>query len=159
MKQLWQFINMPIIVAIISIAVVIGTLRFGLANLFRPFDSDSKRRDQIEALGRLQLISFAEVDVPTNSLQKFVGEFRNNSQFIIENVEATICFYDKTGKLIDLFSHRLSGTGPIPPDGSAKFYTERGSDRDSFGIPESIKGEGVKTTISFVDLEVTKPSK
>lgn len=154
MKKLWEFLNKPLIVAILSIALVLGLLRFGVSGLLSMFDENQKQRDQVEALGHLQVVSFAETETPTNAPQKYVGIVRNNSQFIVHNVEAAICAYDAQGKLIDVISRKLSGIGSIPPEQQREFYVERIGDYE--GRTAYTKLEAAKTTIAFVAAEVTK---
>ena len=99
MKNLWRLLNTPIVVALLSIAVVGALLNLKLFSLVSRFDEAQKRRSEIEALGRLQIMSFAEVESPTNAPQRYVGKLRNNSSFIVDDIEAAICTYDEAGNL------------------------------------------------------------
>ena len=158
-KAIWQFLNSPVVVAFLTVLFVVVLFKVGTARLFSPFNTKDTQRDKIEALGRQALISFAEVDVPTNTPQKFVGELRNHSRFIVHNIQGTVCFFGADGELVDVISQRLDGIGSVPPGGSRKFYLVREGYRDSFEVPELVKGDGVRSTITFVDLEATEPPK
>ena len=116
-----------------------------------------KQHRKIEALGRQELISFSEVAVPTNTPQKFVGELLTHSRFIVDRIQGTVCFFDKDGKLLDVISTTLEGVGSVPPGESRKFYLERVGRRDYAETPEQVKEYGVRTSISFVDLDATEP--
>jgi hypothetical protein len=157
-KTIWQFLNSPVIVALLTVLFVVVVFKIGTARLFSPFNADDAQGNKIEALGRQELIFFSGVTVATNAPQKFVGEFRNHSRFIVQNIQGTVCFFDVDGKLIDVISKRLDGVGSVPPGESRKFYLERAGYRaDLFEVPEVVTREGVRTTITFVDLEATKP--
>jgi hypothetical protein len=94
------------------------------------FDQDQKRRNEIEALGRLQLVSFSEVQTATNAPQKYVGTIRNNSSFIVHDVLAAVCSYDSEGKLSDVLSRKLEGIGSVAPEHKREFYLDRVYDWD-----------------------------
>lgn len=156
-KMTWQFLNSPVVVAFLTVLLVVVLFKIGTTRLFSPFDTHGMQRNKVEALGRLELLSFSEVQVPANSPQKFVGEIRNHSRFIVSSIQGTVCFFDATGDLVDVISQQLNGIGAVPPGESRKFYLERKGYRDSFEIPELAKGKGVRTTIAFVYLETTEP--
>lgn len=157
MSKLWQFVNSPIIVTVIAVVAVFGLMGFGIIRMVSKFGDDPKQRNQIEALGRLQLISFAESDVSTNAPQKYIGKIRNNSSFIVHDVEAAICVYDAENKLTDVISRKLCGIGSIGPEQEREFYVERIYDWD--GRADHLKIQGTRTTIAFVAAEVTKTEK
>ena len=155
MKRLWQFLNAPLIVAFISIGLVLGLMALNLHRIFNLFDQSETQRNQIEALGRLQLISFAEAETATNAPQKYVGTIRNNSAFIVRDVKAAVCAYDAQGNLMDVLARDLSAIGSIPPGQQREFYIERINDWGDERTP-SAKLSADKTTITFVDTRVTK---
>jgi|APTNR8051073442_1049403.scaffolds.fasta_scaffold76318_1 hypothetical protein len=158
MKKAWTFLNSPLIVAFIAVGLLAGLVRLGLADLFSAFDTENSHQNEVTALGRLELISFKEAQVAPNATQKFVGEFKNHSAFIVHNVQGTVCFYDGNGALVDVLSGILSGVGKVPPNESAKFYIEGDANMDGFVEAPTVKRkEGMHSTITFVDLEVTEP--
>jgi hypothetical protein len=156
MKKAWKLLNSPIIVAFLSIAVVSGMLRLGFMDLFSVFDQDDERRKEADALGRLELVSFSEVQAAPGESQKFVGEFKNHSPFIVQDIQGTICFYNGNGKLIDVLSGPLTGVGKVPPNGSGTFSLSRDFEPidDSGPSSQPVRGDGVRTTFTFVDLVV-----
>jgi len=112
-NTIWQFLNSPVIVALLTVLFVVAMFNIGTARLFSPFRADDVQRNKIEALGRQELILVSGVNVPTNAPQKFVGEFRNHSRFIVQSIQGTVCFFDVDGKLIDVISKRLDGVGSV----------------------------------------------
>lgn len=158
MKQAWKLLNSPIIVAFLSIAVVWGMIGFGMMSFFSVFDQDEEERMEANALGRLELVSFSEVETAPGEPQKFVGEFKNHSPFIVHRIEGTICFYNEDGKLIDVLWGPLTGVGKVFPDGSGKFSLSRSFEPIDDSGPSSrpVRGEGIRTTFAFVDLGVIK---
>jgi hypothetical protein len=158
MKRLWQILNMPLVVAFLSIVAVFGLLYLNLFRIFSIFDQDHKRRNEIEALGRLQIVSFAEVESPTNAPQKYVGRLRNNSSFIVDEVEAAICAYDTDGKLKDVLSRKLTGIGKVAPDQERDFFVDRTYEWDG-RAGEYFRVQAAKTTVSIVAANVTEAMK
>ena len=155
MKRLWHILNSPLIVATISIALVLGLTRFGIQSLFTGLRGDEQRQDQVEALGRLELLSFSTAKTPSNVPQKYVGRIRNHSQFILHNIRGTICFYDQEGELIDVISQELSGVGHVPPNATREFYIQRQTHGDG-ALDEQADLNTLKMKITFVDLDVTE---
>ena len=155
MNKLWKFVNQPLVVAILSIVIVFVFLFANVFRIFSLFDEDPRRRNEIEALGRLQLVSFAESQTPTNAPQKYVGTLRNNSSFIVHDIEAAICTYDADGELKDVISRKLEGIGALPPDQERKFYVDRTYDWDSRSS-HYLRIEADETTISFVATGTTE---
>ncbi len=158
-KAIWQFLNSPLVVAFLTVLLIVVLFKIGTARIFSPFNPRDTQRSKVEALGRLELISFSEVEVPAETPQKFIGEFRNHSRFIVSSVQGTVCFFGVDGEIVDVISQRLEGIGSVAPGESRKFYLERKGYRDSFEVPEPVKGAGVRSTITFVDLEAMDPPK
>lgn len=153
MKSIWSFLNSPLIVAGLSILVVTAMIKSCSRDFLPLFGSSERTRREVEALGRLQLLSFNEVEVSTNAPQKFVGTLRKNSRFILERIEGTVCFYNESGRLIDIISNRLSGLGAIAPGESREFYVERPGTDGSAALTKKVKGT-VKTEMKFVSVDV-----
>ena len=155
-KAIWQFLNYPLVVAFLTVLFILVLFRVGAGWIFLRADIEELGRNRIEALGRLELVSFSEVEVPVGNPQKFVGEFRNHSRFVVDNVQGTVCFFSAGGELVDVISRRLEGIGYVAPGESRRFYLERSNDRGSWEVPEPATRDGVRTTITFVNLDATK---
>lgn len=154
MKKFWQLLNSPMVVAVVSIVLFFSVMHWGFRGLTDLFGTKANRQNQIEALGRLQLISFAEAPAVTNRAQKYVGQLRNNSEFIVNDIEGAVCSYDEGGNLIDVISQKLDGVGSLAPRQTREFFVERYNPYE--GRQPDIRIEAAKSTIAFVDISVTE---
>jgi hypothetical protein len=155
MKKIWIFLNTPLVVALISIALVAILLSVSVLRLLFAFDEDDKRRREVEAIGRLQLVSFVEAERIPGLPQRYIGMIRNNSSFIMQSIEAAICVYDADGALIDVLSRALEGVGTLEPGAERAFTVDRVYDWDS-RVETDIWVQGASTTMTFVATQTTE---
>ncbi len=151
-KKLWLSLNAPLPVGIICILLIAGLIGIGMLWLGRNLREDDERRDEIEALGRLQVLSFAKAGGTGAGPHKYVGKMRNNSRFIVYNVQAAVCAYDANDKLQDVTDCTVQGIGRLAPGQEREFYVERHfrDDEEGWGGDEPLKIEGEKVTINLV---------
>ena len=162
MKKLWTVLNAPLSVTLIAALFLFLLIRVGSCAADSLFDED--RKAQINALGRLQLVSFTRVrpsgvELGDRSQDEFVGAVRNNGRVIVHDIQATICFYHVDGRLLRVATGRLAGVGLLGPGEAREFRVNPTGRNTSF--PETLESsEGdpprVKATLVFVDLEVSE---
>ena len=152
MKKIWSFINTPVIVAIES-ALFVALLGFiAYKSLLAAFLGGDTRDHRIEALSKIDVVSFSEAPANPKENQKFIGTLKNHSPFIVTEIQGSVCFYSKEGKLIDVFTNPLQGIGTLEPGGSREFsiLLTRGGEASSVGLNVI----GFKTEVKLVDAKV-----
>jgi hypothetical protein len=152
MKQLWRFINSPVVV-VIEGALLLALLGFiGYKSLWGAFTAGDTKKNRIEALSKIEIISFSEAATGPKETQKFIGKLRNHSPFIVKELQGSVCFYSEDGKLIDVFTNPLDGIGTLAPDGNREFSICLRRDRDASGSEPKVIG--YKTEVKLVDATV-----
>jgi hypothetical protein len=127
-----------------------------LLNITVNFSTDELQR--LDTLGRLQLLSFAEVETPEDHAQKFIGRVRNNSSKLVTGITAAVGFYDDTKTLKDLFTERLKDVSLLKPGQEADFEIVRPDDRGHSGA-KPIKTTTPHTELRFVDVMISRESR
>lgn len=152
MKRIWAFLNAPVIV-VTEAAILLGILGFsGFRQVSKAFDTDDTRTHRIEALSKIELVSFSEVVTGAGQAQKFIGTIRNHSSYILKGLTGSVCFYSEDGRLTDVFTEPLDGIGTLGPNGSREFSISLGGDRDASS--DGPKAAGVKVEVKIVDVVI-----
>jgi len=152
MKQLWQFINAPVIV-VLEGTILLALLGFiGYKSLSGAFTGGDTKSNRIEALSKIEIISYSEAPTGPKETQKFIGKLKNHSPFIVKELQGSVCFYSEEGKLIDVFTNPLEGIGTLAPDGTREFSISVRGDRDISDSKPKITA--YKTEVKLVDAAV-----
>ena len=125
MKKLWTFLNCPLVVALMVVALTAAAVRYGFNHAFNSLAEPTTNNRNLEALGRLELVSLVEVQ---GNPSKYVGELKNHSGHAIGSIQGTLCLWDSEGTLVDAYTQYLGGIGDLPAGDSRNFSVERQSE-------------------------------
>ncbi|WFB35498.1 hypothetical protein P3T73_15200 [Kiritimatiellota bacterium B12222] len=156
-NKIWKGLNSPVVVALLTVLLLTFMFKVWTADLFSSFDTEDQWERRIEALGRQEVMSFKEVAFNEKSERRFVGEVHNHSDYVVENLQGTVCLYNSEGEIVDVMSGELEGLEPLLPGQSSKFFlSEWSSSSDSYSEPSlSPKGD-FRSTLVIVDLSAKK---
>jgi hypothetical protein len=153
MKKLWTFLNCPLVVALTVVALTVSAIRYGFSNAVDSLAESTKVNRNLEALGRLELLSLVEAQGDSS---KFVGELKNHSGYPIGSIHGTLCFWDSEGKLVNAYTQGLEGIGDLPAGDSRHFSVERkssyGGDMSDSEIVEPTQ-DFARVTLAFIEVE------
>jgi hypothetical protein len=156
-NKIWNGLNSPIVVALLTVSVLAFMFKIWTGTLFSSFDSDDAWNRRIEALGKLEVVSFGEVELAEKSKRRFVGSVRNHSNFVVADLKGTVCLYDTEGELVDVISRELEGIGSLNPGESSEFYLNDSNNSDSYSEHSSTPEGKFRTTITIVSLSAKDP--
>jgi hypothetical protein len=156
-NKIWNGLNSPIVVALVSVFVLAFMFKMWTGGLFSSFDSDDAWSRRIEALGQQEVISFKEMDLSEKTERRFVGKIRNHSGYVVEDLKGTVCLYDMEGELVDVISRELEGVGSLNPGESSEFYLNQSNYSDSYSQPSTSPEGKFRTTIVIVNLSAKEP--
>lgn len=151
-----RFLNSRFVSALCAATVLLAGAWVGvrpLRNFFAFREGENFR--QVEALARLQLMSFSEVSTPDDHVQKFVGKIRNNSSALVTSVTGAVGFYDETKTLKDLFTGRLEGVSLLKPGEEVEFAIVRSNERSQAGS-KPVKTVSSHVELKFVDIAIAE---
>lgn len=154
--HIWRFLNSRFVSSLCAAVVLLIGIWLSLRplrNIVLPVEGDNLQR--VEALARLQLLSFAEVSTPDGHAQKFVGKVRNNSSALVTSITSAVGFYDENKTLKDLFTERLDGVSLLKPGQEAEFAIVRPNDRGHSGS-QPIKNPSAHAELRFIDVSIDR---
>jgi len=154
MKHLWTFLNSPLVVALTVVFLTVSAIRYGFSNAVDSLAESTKVNRNLEALGRLELISLVEAQ---GNPRKFVGELKNHSRYPIGSIHGTLCFWNSEGELVNAYTQNLEGVGDLPAGDSRHFSIKRQSDyggdmSDSGAVEPTL--DFARVTLAFIEVEI-----
>ena len=117
---------------------------------------DLNQASRAQSLPRLQLVQFKEI--PGSVPLKFVGRIRNNSTFVLSDVEVALCFFDANDELLDVVTPDLRGVGLLSPQQETHFAIELDPLRNrDIGITERVESKRHRVELRFIDVYASGP--
>ncbi len=153
MRRLWTFLNCPLVVALLVVALTAAAIRSGFNGAFNSLTEPTENNRNLEALGRLELVFLVEA---RGNPSKYVGELKNHSGHAIGTIQGTLCFWDSEGTLVDAYTQYLGGIGDLPAGDSRNFAIERRSDYGGdMSEPEVVEPvrNFTRVTLAFIEVE------
>ena len=146
MKNLWKFINSPIVVVIIALIIwpalfaltssfafdigireVVSSVQNEVSNSFQELNGQQteKRKIEAEVIERLELDNVKLVPTPFPATEKVIGSITNTSDMTVSRVQLTASYFNSLNELIDVGNQWLEGTASLRPGETRDFTFHR----------------------------------
>ena len=151
MNFLWKFMNSPLVVVVIALAIwpllsalsaqyawrnVAGAIAGDVTSAYSGLKDTQRKNDQVKmtALDALKVTGAKLVPAAYKGRQKVIGTLHNAGERTVKQVKLTLSFFTGDGTLMDVNTSWLSNIAFIKPGEKANFEARRSYNRKT-GTP------------------------
>lgn len=156
MRKLWTFVNSPLVAVLIGVVALVGTTYMIVSNLsvWSLFSRDDQRR--ADALSRMEIRTMEMTTNMNGRIDRCVGTLRNNSSYIVSDIDIALCLFDATNHLSDVVRQRVVTVGLMAPGKEAHFSVPVLKDNGEAAWPADWRTTDGRIELRFIDLRASE---